>query len=151
MELETFLSDPSIRDSLRSDGYYKRHQQKPVRVDTLKEKILTGGLFKNTPLGFNKTLSPQNPMAHLVNSGSPSQNSETASMRLQNQIKNRALKQKQGSNAPSIYSVLSPNSTTSYNTFNSASNSLTKKNLSGTSHSITSSNHGSFNSTKNTK
>ena len=26
IELDQLLSDPSIRDSLRSDGYYKRHQ-----------------------------------------------------------------------------------------------------------------------------
>lgn len=74
-------------------------------------------------------------------------------MRLQNQIKNRSIKQKQSSNSnvPSVYSVLSPNSTTSYNTLNSASNSVNKKQLSANSNSISSSNHGSFNSTQNSK
>lgn len=50
-----------------------------------------------------------------------------------------------------MYSILSPNSTASYNTINSASTSVNKKHLSATSNSISSSNHGSFNSTQNSK
>lgn len=151
IELDQLLSDPSIRDSLRSDGYYKRHQQKPHRAEALKEKEPKNTLYKNIPLGFVKNLSPQNQLLGNAKSGSPSTNSETASMRLQNSIKNRAMKQKQSSQVPSVYSVLSPNSTTSYNTLHSASNSLNKKQFSATSHSISSSNHGSFNSTQNAK
>lgn len=151
IELDQLLSDPSIRDSLRSDGYYKRHQQKPHRIETVKEKDPKNTLFKNIPLGFVKNLSPQSQFTNVAKVGLPSSNTETASMRLQAQIKNRSIKQKQTSNVPSVYSVLSPNSTTSYNTLNSASNSVNKKQFSATSNSISSSNHGSFNSTQNAK
>lgn len=58
IELDQLLSDPSIRESLRSDGYYKRHQQKPHRAEAQKDKDPKSTLYKNIPLGFVKNLSP---------------------------------------------------------------------------------------------
>ena len=57
VELDSLLSDPSIRDSLRSDGYYKRHQQKPNRTEIVKEQNSKSTLYKNIPLGFVKNIS----------------------------------------------------------------------------------------------
>jgi hypothetical protein len=85
IEIDSILTDPSIRDSLRSDGYYKRHKQKAKRKDSGKNKARIG--FKNVPLSFMKSLNT--PAHSILRTGSPASSKDTASMRLKTHIKRR--------------------------------------------------------------
>lgn len=85
MEIDSILTDPSIRDSLRSDGYYKRHKQKPNRKEKSRKKQRAG--FKNVPLSFMKSLNT--PAHSVLRGGSPASSKDTASMRLKTHINRR--------------------------------------------------------------
>jgi len=98
IELDSMLSDPSIRDSLRSDGYYKRHKQKANRKEKSRTKSRMG--FKNVPLSFMKSLNT--PAHSLLRGASPNSIKDSASMRLKTHIKRRTKQKKNTIN--SIYS-----------------------------------------------
>lgn len=146
LEIDSILADPSIRDSLRSDGYYQRHKQKAQRPEQpVKESIKT--TFKNIPLSFIKSLNtPGNSVQRTM---SPRLANESTSSRLKTHIARRASKQKQAT-VGSLYSAVSPNSNVSYSTFNSISNSV-KKNQTNEGANMISNSTGSFNSSVNSK
>jgi hypothetical protein len=89
LEIDSILADPSIRDSLRSDGYYQRHKQKAHRPEHPQKEGIKA-TFKNIPLSFIKSLNlPSNSVQRTM---SPNVIKESTSSRLKTHIATRAIK-----------------------------------------------------------